>query len=449
MTYIAIRSEVFVIGMLHLFKKIHSPMSMQWEVTPVCNYNCIHCYNYWRKNESERKQFLDRELVIAQIVECMPAQITFTGGEPLLMFDEIKPYIEKLQKHAISVSINTNAAYIDDNIAQYLGENVVRLLVSLPCSIPEINDKITNCKSSFEATTNGVKTALKNGVQVGMHMVVSKINREYVIETAKFVKEELGLKRFMATKASRPENATREYDQFEMDLYDLRRLFDDLTYIKNELGMEIDSLTAYPECSYETSDMYYALGARRRCSAGKTVASIGYDGDVKACARASQSYGNLSKDTIVDCWDRMDEWRKDLFLPENCRECDRRIMCGGACRVEACTVYGSMNADDPCADYNNLPVKFKYPSVKVYEYEDNERFLVSENFNVINEIFGKRIVIGGKNAFITDELYSFVDKYSGKVFLKSDLRSYFQIDDSLANSLCTFLKNHGICVPYF
>ena len=26
------------------------PPVLHWEVTPECNHNCIHCYNYWRKD---------------------------------------------------------------------------------------------------------------------------------------------------------------------------------------------------------------------------------------------------------------------------------------------------------------------------------------------------------------------------------------------------------------
>ena len=31
-------------------KDIKFPPFVHWEVTPRCNHNCIHCYNYWRKN---------------------------------------------------------------------------------------------------------------------------------------------------------------------------------------------------------------------------------------------------------------------------------------------------------------------------------------------------------------------------------------------------------------
>ena len=70
------------------------PASLDWEVTPYCNHNCIHCYNYWRSNREKdndelfninvtKEWFMD----IAQIIATnKPVSVTITGGEPLSVF---------------------------------------------------------------------------------------------------------------------------------------------------------------------------------------------------------------------------------------------------------------------------------------------------------------------------------------------------------------------------
>lgn len=30
------------------------PPVLHWKVTPECNHNCIHCYNYWRKDKDKK-----------------------------------------------------------------------------------------------------------------------------------------------------------------------------------------------------------------------------------------------------------------------------------------------------------------------------------------------------------------------------------------------------------
>lgn len=277
-------------------------------------------------------------------------------------------------------------------------------------------------------------------------MVVSKINQNYAIQTAQYVKDELGLNSFMATKAGKPINATQEYDKYAMGLIDFRKLIDDLVYIKRELGMTVDSLTAYPHCAYSTEESFQLIGAKRNCSAGKTAAAIGYDGSVKACPREQQTYGNLKKDTLIACWDKMSDWRDYTFLPENCKECNRKEQCAGGCRVESFAIKSLMNADDPCSDLSNLPVKFQYSNLKIAEFNDTDVFVLNSNFEVMNEEFGFRITINSQSRFITDELYNFIHSYLGKKFSKADLENYFDIEESLANELICFLKGVGLAV---
>ena len=431
-----------------MFKKIYAPLNMQWEVIPTCNYNCHHCYNHWRRsNEGVINSLWALEngsKVVDEIIQNKVNALTITGGEPLLVFDEIKPYINKLVDNGVKVSINTNAAYLDNGIAHYLGTQNIGILVSLPCCIPEINDRITDTTGSFFATTTGCKTALKHGVRVSINMVVSKINQNHVIETARFVKDTFGLTGFMATKAGKPINATEEYDQYEVGLPDFRKLMEDLLYIRHEFGMTIDSLTAYPECAYVTEESFRLIGAKRKCTAGRTIASIGFDGSVRACTRAQQSYGNLAEDTLIECWDRMSDWRSDDFLPEKCKECDRRDGCAGGCRTEASAISSLMNADDPCMDASNLPVRFKYSKCEISEFSDRDIFLLIEDFQTMNEEFGIRITVNSQSVFITAELFAFIDTHRGRSFTKADLKSYFNIDDSLANQLLTFLNGRGL-----
>jgi len=378
-----------------MFKKINAPLSLQWEVVPFCNYNCVHCYNYWRSSyDSQGDGYWELESanrIVDEIIKSKINAVTITGGEPLLIFEKIKPYIERFLEHGLKVSLNTNGSYIDDNIANYLGEKGIGILVSFPCSIAEINDKITNCIGSFEATCSGIKTASKHGVNVHVNMVVSKINQNYVVETAKYVKEKLGLKRFNATKAGKPLNASSDFEKYEMGLQDLRKLIDDLVFIKNEMDMFVDSLNAYPQCAYVSRESYEMLGARRNCSAGRTSAAIGYDGNLKSCVRAGNMYGNLLEDSLVDCWNRMSEWRDDSLLPVGCEKCNKRNKCAGACRVEAMVLFSSMNAPDPCMDIENIPVEFHVPGAKITEFDDIDQFLLSvywgKNPRLLGETF--------------------------------------------------------------
>ena len=71
-------------------KKLKYPPYMQWEVTPRCNHNCIHCYNYWRSNDDKMIENKFYDDIVTNIILVHPVSVVITGGEPLLVFNEIK-----------------------------------------------------------------------------------------------------------------------------------------------------------------------------------------------------------------------------------------------------------------------------------------------------------------------------------------------------------------------
>lgn len=72
------------------------PPYLQWEVIPECNHKCIHCYNYWRTDNLDVEKHADFSAITEKIIERRPVYMAVTGGEPLLVFNEIKPCIEKI-----------------------------------------------------------------------------------------------------------------------------------------------------------------------------------------------------------------------------------------------------------------------------------------------------------------------------------------------------------------
>ena len=71
-------------------KLLRNPASVQWELTPVCNHNCVHCYNYWRNDSAPLTHPNVDYLKIAKLIAAAcPVHVVFTGGEPLLVFDKM------------------------------------------------------------------------------------------------------------------------------------------------------------------------------------------------------------------------------------------------------------------------------------------------------------------------------------------------------------------------
>lgn len=417
------------------FRKLKSPINVQWELTPNCNYKCFHCYNYWRAC-GYVSEHIDYGIVTDQLIENNIFKVTLTGGEPLIVFSEIKPYIEKMNKADIEISINTNAALLTQEMAKFFKANNIGLLVSLPCCIPEINDKITTVEGSFDSTIAGIKLAMQNKVSVVVNMVVSKLNKEYVVDTARFLHESLGLNAINVTKASRPINGTSEFDDYALTIQEFRKMLSDLIFIKQEYSMFVDSLTVYPECSCDSLETFNIF-TKRKCFAGKANLAIGYNGDVKACARDIVSYGNLGVKTLKDCWDSMEDWRifDENNLPKECQKCNSKYSCQGGCRIDYCN-----EIPNKCyRDESNLTTKFETDkSKKCFDYLVNDTFEVIREVQFFEEDFGMRGVNLDKNVFfVTKILHVFLIQHH--IFSKKDFIKYFEISSEDANDTLSYL----------
>ena len=419
------------------FRRLKSPTNVQWEITPNCNYRCFHCYNYWR-NETGICGHIDYDIVVDQLIENHVFSVTLTGGEPLLVFTEIKPYIERMIQAGIKVAINTNASLLTQEMADFFKENHISLLISLPCCIPEINDQITTVKGSFDLTVSGIKLARRNQLNIAVNMVVSKLNKDYVIKTAKFLHDDLGLNVINVTKASRPINGQSAFDDYVLNLEELRKVFQDLLFVKKEFSMSVDSLGVYPECACDTVETYQ-LFTKRKCFAGKTTMSIGYNGNVKACARDITSYGNLNTQTLKACWDSMDDWRivDASRLPAECKNCDMKGICTGGCRVELQNGIPHKS----CIDSTNPVLGLKTISDSGYEYELEDRFKLADGVQFFEEDFGMRGISSNKKVFfVTNILYSFILQHN--IFSKEKLMEKFDISSKIANDVLSYLVSN-------
>ena len=423
-------------------KELLYPPVLHWEVTPECNHNCIHCYNYWRKEPEKKNESIKDHLAIAKkIVERHPVSVVVTGGEPLIVFEAIKASLRLLRDNGISISINTNAVLVTEEIAEFMAKLKISAFVSLPCCEPSICDGITNVTNSLPKISKGIKLLLDAGVRVSVNMVVSKRNIDYIYETAKFAKEELGLESFFASRVSKPINSDTEFCKELLSREDVQKLQRDLLRIAKDFNMRVATAGPMPVCSLTEDETFQKFAFTRNCTAGKISYSIDYSGNIKACARDVQIYGNILTDNFSDVWSRMKDWRDETFLPAECKECNVKQSCKGGCRLDAFPHTGTRNALDPMADVGNIPIKFvKKMDSKQMNME--QTFIVPKTIQFIQEGFGWRVNVGSKFMYITDELKQHLSNCTQ--FGINEFMQKFDVDYQTTNDLMNLLVDNRI-----
>lgn len=149
-----------------MYKTLCAPLSAQIEITSLCNNECLHCYNFWRKDRKlttgcENMSADEIRLIIRKFFDAKIFAITVTGGEPLLNKNGLIICLEEASRLNIEASINSNLVSLDEKYLQDLKKlGVKTFLVSILGPNAEIHDGITQRKGSFDALIKNL-TAIK------------------------------------------------------------------------------------------------------------------------------------------------------------------------------------------------------------------------------------------------------------------------------------------------
>lgn len=77
-----------------MFTTLSAPIGVQWEVTPVCNHNCKHCYNYWRDvqptSSLTSNYFTLYPKIVSEILSNKVFSVIITGGRTISCYKGAK-----------------------------------------------------------------------------------------------------------------------------------------------------------------------------------------------------------------------------------------------------------------------------------------------------------------------------------------------------------------------
>lgn len=151
-------------------------------MTGACNSNCIMCPspNFSRKHYNNTT--IEEHLKLAHYIPSDTPHLTITGGEPFMFGREIFTFIEFLKNKFINTEFlfltNGRVFSIDDYLEKFIECIPDLSIVAIPIhgSNPNIHDKITQAKGSFEQTKLGIKRLLANNIAVELRVVINKLN---------------------------------------------------------------------------------------------------------------------------------------------------------------------------------------------------------------------------------------------------------------------------------
>jgi radical SAM protein with 4Fe4S-binding SPASM domain len=302
-----------------------SPYRMDLALTYKCQNACGHCYN-----ENRDKEPLELEewvAILQKLWDNGVPHIVFTGGEPTLS-PHLKKLIMKSEELGQITGIITNGrklakkGYLEGLIKAGLDHVQVTVLSHRE----SVHDKLTGHTGSWRATIDGLKKALQGDLYVNTNTTIMRSNFQDVEETMRYLVG-LGVKNIAfnciirSGKGKTTEGLT--YEELGPLLENLKKTADE-----NQINMIWYSPTPY--C--ELNPVNYGLGIKQ-CTACSINMAIEPDGTVLPCQSCYEPLGNMLKDDWDDIWNHetCKKIRGRKYLPEECKKCDLKHVCGGGC----------------------------------------------------------------------------------------------------------------------
>ena len=164
--------------------------SILFDTTYRCNENCLHCYCDKTDIKTEIK-FKEIKQIIDEAYELGITKITFTGGECTLIKDFYK-ICKYVRKKRIELIIFTNGQKFYDE--PELLDKIINLYpymigISLYSMNPDIHDKITGVKGSWNKTISIIKRLLDSNILVEIKCFLTKYNANSYKDIIKFAKQ--------------------------------------------------------------------------------------------------------------------------------------------------------------------------------------------------------------------------------------------------------------------
>lgn len=315
----------------YIQRKRPKSLKFAWlEITQVCNYRCLHCYegNVHCEPQSALTE-ADWISVLDQLENCGCEGVQFIGGEPTTVL-----YLSTLIKHAHKIGLKnieifSNLSKLSNDLLETIIQNKVTVKFSIYGSNPEVHDKITQNHNSFNTLIANVQKMKKLGVPLKGNIVIMKEN-EHDFENIKRLLDDMEIR-------------NRHYDE-------IRKVPGSIQ--SPHLPENEHLLFTKPNFSISKEKFERAFEGNT-CWNGKFAVST--DGKVLPCVfERNVSYGNVKYQQIEDILSNRvlnEYWSLTFDFIDQCNCCEYRFACFD-CRPLAYSANNERFSKNPRCKYN-------------------------------------------------------------------------------------------------
>ncbi len=270
-------------------------------ITRQCNYKCVHCYELYNLNKKDSVPVEKLFEVTAKIQEYGVGIVTFSGGEPILRYNDLIKILERVDHARSDFHIHTSGYGVTQERAEKLKAAGLRAAgVAIDHVDPKQHDAFRGFKGAFQNAVNALRYFQNAGIFTYVNMCLTN----EIIRTGDIYKYfdlmkslKVGFVRWLEPKpcGAYIENEGESCILAEQE----RRIATDL-FISANTGQNYRD---YPVISYEAfTELPENLGC---IMGGNSLIYIDTAGNVEPCVFLPVSFGNILDEDFSIIFDRM------------------------------------------------------------------------------------------------------------------------------------------------
>ncbi|MCB2292314.1 thioether cross-link-forming SCIFF peptide maturase [Clostridium algoriphilum] len=323
-----------------------------------CNLRCKYCFADEGEYHGARKPMpveVGKKAIDFVIKNSGPRkniEVDLFGGEPLMAFDMIKEIVayakiqEKIYNKAIRFTMTTNATLLNDEVMQYLDENMGNIVLSID-GRKSVNDKVrvkVDGSGSYDRILPKIKEMVDRRDKSKQYYVRGTFTRENTdfFEDIKHMAD-LGFKEISIEPVVLPDN--HELSLREEDLLVIFEQYDKLYTDMIQRHKDGNEFKFY----HFNIDLQGGPCVYKRiagCGAGHEYIAVTPDGDIYPCHQFVGNTDFLMGDIYngITNTKMVQEFKEaHIYNKPTCTQCWAKFYCSGGCQANNFNFNGDMH----------------------------------------------------------------------------------------------------------
>lgn len=286
----------------HIPNKLIMPLTLQFELTSKCNLKCKHCYNKSKFNNTDLLKIDDWVKLCNKLIENGGVfQVTLSGGEPLLLGDDLWKIMDILHNDGTIFNLISNGFLFNNEVLKKCKKyNFFWIQISIDNPNSQIHDEFRGKKGSWKKAAEAAYHIALSGIPL---RIASTINRNDIGNLEKFVQMAINLgASYYIIGEVMPSGRAFENKELFLSIEDRNNFYEEINKLQKKYSSDINISTSGSQrvlLEYASSRMLEG-------------AIIRPDGNVRLDCTCPFVIGNILKEDIIDIWKKQDQcWCND------------------------------------------------------------------------------------------------------------------------------------------